>query len=368
MTPVKVKVAAKPSANGAPLKRDLSKEAPPAKPPAPAPSVGTVITPRGATVNKDDFVHLLDTIRAGLSPREIVEQSSCVAFKDGRVTTYNEEIMCSAPSGLPKEWTAAVQHKPLFDQSAGSRLLELNMERQVLMPLDGIEKPGNDWKPLHDDFTDAVGIVESCAGKDESNVALTCVHITEAHMEACDNFQLTRYKFKTGIKECCVKRDALKIVPALDMREYTETESWLHFRGRTGLIVSIRKHKEDYTDLAPFLEVEGVKTVLPKSLSEAVERAKLLSDENADNPVIKVDLQPGKVKIRGEGASGYFTEAKKVKYAGPGIKFVVSPTLFLELVKRHTDCVVSPNYRIKVDGPKWRYVACLQPAEVKKEE
>lgn len=351
------------------------------------PVIAKAIGPNGASVSREDFVHLLDTIRAGLSPREIVEQSSCVAFKEGMVITFNEEVMCTAPSGLPKEWTAAVQHKPLFDQlnkwpddvltinlaggfkvSAGSRVLELNMERQVLMPLDKVERPDDDWKPLHEDFTDAVGIVESCAGKDETNVALTCIHVTPTWLEACDNFQLTRYKFKTGFTECCVKRDSLKIVPSLDVRDYTESENWLHFRAKSGLILSVRKHKEEYNDLAAFLEVDGVKTALPKSVGEAIERARLLSDENADNPQIKVDLQPGKIVIRGEGASGYFQEGKKVKYSGERIRFTVSPTLFLELVKRHTDCVVAPNYRIKVDGPKWRYVACLQPTEVKEKE
>lgn len=343
------------------------------------------ISPRGATINREDFVYLLESVKAGLSPREIVEQSSCIAFKDGRVVTFNEEVMCSAPSGLPKEWTAAVQHKPLIDQvhkwpdetltislgevfkvSAGARLLELNMERQVLMPLEKVEQPGTNWKPMHEDLTDAISIVESCAGKDESNQALTCIHVTPDWIEACDNFQLTRYKFKTGFSESCIKRDSLKIVPALEMREYTETETWLHFRGKSGLILSVRKHKEEYNDLSPFLEVQGTKTILPKGVADAVERAKLLSDENADNPQIKVDLHNGRIVIVGEGASGKFTETKKVKYSGERIKFTVGPQLFLDLIKRHTDCVVSPNYRIKVDGPSWRFVACLDPVTTAK--
>lgn len=371
---VKVKVKTKPEAKVEEVEevaepKDLTK-------------LKAVVSPRGATIGREDFVYLLQVVRPGLSPRGIVEQSSCVAFKDGNVITFNEEVMCTAPSGLPKEWEAAVNHKPLFDQlqkwpdenltvnlangflvtnATGSRKLELNMERQVLMPLDKVEKPGNKWIPLHDDFTDAVGIVESCAGKDASRPALTCIHIMPEWIEACDNFQLTRYRFKTGMEETCVKRDSLKIIPELEMRDYNETEQWIHFKARSGLIVSIRKHKEEFLDLANFLEVEGVKTTLPKSLGEAVERAKLLSDETADNPQIKVHLTRKGVTLRADGASGYFVEGKKVEYKGEEIRFTVSPNLLLELIKRHTDCIVSPNYRIKVDGPKWRYVACLEP-------
>jgi len=42
-------------------------------------------------INRQEFLDSLEMVKAGLSPREFIEQSSCFAFKEGEVLTFNDE-------------------------------------------------------------------------------------------------------------------------------------------------------------------------------------------------------------------------------------------------------------------------------------
>lgn len=237
------------------------------------------------------------------------------------------------------------------------------MERDVLLPIESVDLPKK-WKPLHEDFTDAVGIVQECASKDQSAFTFTCIHIHPNFMEACDNLQITRYKLDTGVeKPFLVRRDSLKHVPSFDFTEFGETDTWIHFRSASGLIMSCRRFMEKFEDLGSFLKDKGTPTVLPKALSEAAKRCQVFSSENSDSDLVLIELRSGRLKVKGEGASGFHMELKRLKYEGPPMKFRISPNLLVELLKRHTDCEISKKHRLIVNGGKFTYCACLEKAK-----
>ena len=239
----------------------------------------------------------------------------------------------------------------------------IRLETEITLPLNLAETPGDDWTALHPEFIEAVSIVQECASRDESKFSLTCVHVTPKWIEACDNFQLTRYKLKTGIKEnILIKKDSLKHIVLMEVTEFSETNTWIHFRNSDGLMLSCRRFIEQFHDLDPLLDCTGQETQLPKGLDEAAERAEVFSGENADNNQIRIDIRPGKMRIKGVGNSGWYREYKSINYKGPNIVFMVSPKLLRELVKKHTICEVSSE-RLKVNGGKWTYVACLVSLE-----
>ena len=55
------------------------------------------------TINREELLSQLDVISPGLAPRDIVEQSSCVVFKGGRIMTFNDELACQMSTNLPLE-------------------------------------------------------------------------------------------------------------------------------------------------------------------------------------------------------------------------------------------------------------------------
>jgi len=335
-------------------------------------------------VNRENLLNELESVRPGLSPKEIIEQSSCFVFTGGNVMTYNDEVACVRKCSLEIE--GAVQAEPLlqmlqkfpndeievlleegeFRIKAGRRRSTgIRMEQQIMLPIDTVEKPKS-WKPLDPEFAEAVDIVSRCASKDQSQFSLTCVHIHPKWVEACDNYQLSRFPIKNPVEQACLVRvESLRHIVDLGMTKFSETEAWIHFRNKSGLRLSCRRSMEEYPDFGEFLKVKGTPATLPKGLGEAVDKAEVFSKENADNNQVMVSLSPkegGRLSILGEGVSGWYKEVKKLKYKGQAFKFRIDPKLLITITERHNDCEISERHLI-VNGARFKYCTCLGKAD-----
>lgn len=342
-------------------------------------------------VNRAELLRQLENVRAGLSPQEVYEQSSCFVFRNGRVLTFNNEVACRAATDLEKSFTGAVKAAPLLaileklseddvdlevvnDELVilGKRKeVGIRMESEITLGVDVVEKPTEEWLNLPDDFGEAVSMVQECAKmRDEvpTNFALTCIHMHPQWLEATDNFQMARYTIKTGIKKATlVKRVALRHITFLRMRQFSETEKWIHFKNADGVIMSCRRYTESYKDLGRGgtsgigLNSKGEPATLPKGLIEACDKADVFSSENTDNNRVLISIRPGELRVKAHGASGRYTETKKCGYDGPPISFMVSPKLMIELTKKQIECEVSSKF-IKAQMGKLTYLAWVYEA------
>lgn len=327
-------------------------------------------------INREQLLNQLESVLPGLSPREIIEQSSCVVFKDGKIITYNDEVSCSQKTEL--DITGAVQAMPLVNilrrlkedeleiESDGIELLikgkkrktGIRMEKEILLPIDSIEVPDK-WNSLPDDFIDAVSIIQECAGKDETQFVTTCIHIHPDFIESSDNEQIARYKIKTKIKESfLVRKEALKYIVSLNMTKISETENWVHFKNSEGLVLSCRRYLEEYPDWSKVLKVNGKIITLPKGLKDAAERCEVFSAEMPEDNQVTIFLKPGKLKITGKGVSGWHTEFKNLSYKEQAMSFTISPKLLAKIVDKHNECEITQE-KLKVDGGKFVYVTAL---------
>lgn len=327
--------------------------------------------------NREELLKALESVSAGLAQREVIEQSSCFVFQDGRLTTFNDEVLVSAPSPITGV-SGAVPARPLLsllsklkeddldiDAADGQlrvkgtgRRAGIIMESEIALQPDAIEQP-QQWRPLPTDFGEAVDVVQACASADDSSFVLTCIHIAPEFLEACDNFQIARFPIKIGLTESClVRRDSLVPVVGLGMTEIGSTDAWLHFRNSADLRMSCRRWVEEYQDLSEIMEVDGETATLPAGLSEAVGKAEVFSSDNVEANRVLIALKDGKLKIRGEGASGWYEERKKIAYNGPPLSFMISPSLLGQITKLTSECVVSSS-RLKIDAGKFQYVAFL---------
>jgi hypothetical protein len=338
-------------------------------------------------VNRESLLKELQAVQPGLTTREIIEQSSCFVFKKHQVITYNDEIACSHPSclhikgavsatsfisilqKLDDEYLTVEITKGELILSGKHKRLGLRMENEILLPINDLEIP-EQWNDLPEDYTDAVKKVQHCAGRDESQFITTCIHITPDFIEACDNYQLGRYRIKTGVKDSVlVRRDSLKRIVEFDMTLFGETENWLHFKNPTDLVLSCRKYLEDYPSdgLTKHLQEKGVKTKLPKGIKSAIEKAEVFSMENIEDNYVTVDLSRDKLKIKGKGVSGWYYEKKKARYKGSEISFTIAPQLLSDLSQNFDECEVTKD-KLKVESGKFSYVAVLNPITKKKKK
>jgi DNA polymerase III sliding clamp (beta) subunit (PCNA family) len=333
-------------------------------------------------VNKEKLLNELEAVKPGLSKREIIEQSSCFVFKDGMVMTFNDEIACMKRTCLKpmegavtadplmnllhkmkeEEIDVGVNRKQEFVVSGKKKRAGIRMEEEVMLEVGAIEKPKK-WRDLPDGFMEAVSVVKHCAGSDETQFATTCVHLHPKWIEACDNYQAGRFLIKTGVKSpVLVRRDSLSQIEEAGMEQVSETSTWLHFRNSDKLIMSCRKFKEDFPDISHLFGSKGKPVILPKQLKDAVEKAVVFSSENADSDDIIVLMKKGKLKIKGEGAHGWYIEQKDIKYKGNALKFTVSPKLLVELVHRQDKCYITKT-RLRARVGKFTYITALGSVE-----
>lgn len=331
-------------------------------------------------IDRETILRQLEAVLPGIATKETVQQSACFAFHGGQVVTYNGQVACF--HDCPLEVNGAVPAEPLLDilhnltadevdiLVVDNRLCitsfkdktKINIESEIVLPIDNVEQP-NEWLALHEEFTEAIQIVQECAREKADEEEITFVHITPGWVEAHDNIQMARYVLHTGVKEAfLVKRDAIKHIVALGMTEFSETDSWVHFRNPHGVRLSCQRHMGDYKDLSFLTNVSGTKTRLPKGLAEAVKRAEIFADEKRGGTgFIKIDLKEGKIRISGRGIHGEHSCEKRLKYAGQRRSFAIQPLLLVEITKRYADCRISES-RLGVDGGAFTYVVCLQDA------
>jgi hypothetical protein len=343
-----------------------------------------------AVVKREEFLQTLELVQPGLSPKDIIEQSACVAFRGGTIITYNEQISCRAPSPLPEAFTGAVRAKPLIEllrsptmgevievgrAEDGSLMVRpkgrrhwatLTLDKEITMPVADVELPKT-WQPLDPDFLDAAGVVAACAGTDETRWVTTCVHVHPKRLEATDANQMIRHTVRTGVREpVLVRHEALKYVSGMGMTEISETESWLHFRNPAMTILSCRRYVDKFLDIDKYVPPDGPKVVLPKGVGEAAETAKIFSKENDKKGMVRVELKPGGLKLTGEGVSGKFVYPIPFDYTGPAVSFYIPPDALAEMSKRYTDVMLTQGVGgkcFKVVGPKLLFVVSLEDAK-----
>lgn len=337
------------------------------------------------TVSREDLLETLEAVEPGLARREIVEQSTAFIFTAGKVMTFNEEVLCYAPSpigGLEGAVQARKLLKLLHDMEEDSLEVEfgekellvkginketgVKKQSEILLGVANVERPKKaDWRKLKPDFVDAMKMVQACAGKDEQKATQTCVHMTSEFVEAGSDHQFIRFKIKTDIEEeILVRASSVKHAVNLGVTKFAETENWLWFKNPAGYVVGCRRHLGDYPDLSEFYQVTGKPLTLPDGLDKAAKRAKTCSEENADDNMVTVRIKPGLLSIKGVGQTVWYRERKKLTdYKGPAMKLLVDPELLVELVQRHKRCEVSKEHALKVNGGRFTYVALLSPPD-----
>lgn len=338
-------------------------------------------------IKRESLLEQLESVSAGIADREVLEQSSCFVFQDGEVFTFNDQIACRVKCDVGIK-TAAVRARPLLsllskmteeeleiEESNGvmrfmgkRKEVSLVAEQKVLLPVGVVEKPGK-WLPLAESFIEAIELARPCAGSDDSQFRMTCVHLTPDFIEACDNVQMMRVKVETPVKSksTIVMRDSIAHVARLGMSEMCETDSWIHFRNPKGLVLSCRRYVEDYPVLDSLAKVRGAPITLPKGLKKSAEKAAVLASETMGDVRILIELRPDKMRITGMGAAGTYRETRPVAYAGESIQFAIDPNLLMDISEKYTDAEISKEH-IRVKGGKWIYVSCLADPDDKEKE
>lgn len=335
-------------------------------------------------VNRQEFLQTLARVQPGLSSSDFIEQSTCYAFADGWVATFNDEICCRTKTGLPdltgavraKQFTSVLENMADEEVDLDATAAELRisgrrkkagvrMEAEIVLPVEQVETPAA-WMPLPAEFGDAVRSVLGAAGTNDEEFLTVCVHVHPDFVEACDRKQAARYDIATGVsRPFLVRASSLGHVAKLDMTKVGETDNWIHFRNKL-LVFSCRRHLDEYPDITALLKTRGTPTKLPRGASEAAALAGVFTADDKENDKVNVRLTTDRMVVRGEGAFGWASADLETAYKGDDVVFRISPAMLTKLVKEHETCEITPD-KLIVAGERWRYLTCLGRPDASKD-
>lgn len=338
-------------------------------------------------INREELLRRLQAVQPGLSTSKHVDQSNCFIFQKGYVYTFNGEIAASYVSKLGKELTAAVRAKKVLDLlqklaheevvvelkdnafviSGSGFSSKFAVEQEIELDMSTFEQPG-EWKPLPEQFADAVSVALECTSKDvkakENKFNQTCVHIHPEWVEAFDNTQAARFNLKTGLEQSVlVKHESIKHILAFGMCEYSQTSNWLHFRNDSKLVLSCLMYFEKFPSLSKMFETKGgTKIRFPKGLVEIISCAEIFTKDEGASGKVRIEIKPGKLRLIGQGLSDEFRGWKSMpSYDGDPMAFLITPKMLAEITKKHNVVFLSEE-RLRVKGQSFVYLAALDKA------
>lgn len=319
--------------------------------------------PNKVQVNRVELLQALESAAPALTPKDVVEQSSCFVFRRGFVTTFDDETLIRAKTPLPDDLKCAAHGRKLLEglaklpddavsvwyadgyfSVAGKRdEVHVRADPNVLLPTDKVDKPGSDWKELPGTFADALMLVAESCGKDESSFITTCVHVAPKYVEATDGFCYGRFRVKSGLSDGLVLAGAARAVAASAPSECCETAQWFHFRNARGVRVSVQAHRDEYPTekTTAFLQIRGDPVPMPRGIVEAMSRLEDFSKEIADHNEVTVSIANRRMKIVGEGETG-----KAIHLAGKcdyreDVEFTVGPATLARMVKDYSEVEIA---------------------------
>lgn len=313
-------------------------------------------------------------VEAGLSESATSSQSDCVIFRKGRVYSLSREIACSIISGLPEELDGAIAAHRLIqllrrmpddivemEARNGDLLIEGEHERlasfsiaKIEAPIGLVERP-KEWLPLDESFAEAVRMVAACTKK-KGAFLHECIHIQKDHMEASDNLRMIRYQIQTPVnRPILVRATTLRSMTDLGMTKIAITEEWLHFRNPAGLRLSLRAYlPERYPPLEDFLRIRGQSVLLPDGITDMTRRAAITSEDES----VEISIHKNRLYVEGKCREAKYREAKKIRYQGPDLSFMIPHRLLVDLTQGHRSCEVC-EHSLRAEADKYTLAVSL---------
>ncbi len=342
-------------------------------------------------IEKAKLQEALKIVEPGLADKEIpyLEQAKSFAFIDGRIITYNDEISVSHPIEGWTEIEGVVQAQKLYDLlsklsskeldifinkkselviKAGKAKAGLTMQTEFKLPL-GEVVPKSKWRPLPEEFMEAIRMTVGSASTDPTDPILQNLHVNKSgFIESSDAYRVVRFTLKddlpvdTFLFPAKSASELLKIVPV----EIAEGEGWVHFKTEAGTIFSCRiVDNEEFPNTQAHLDVTGSRIVFPDSLREVILRAMIFAQRKSQiEEKIIVTLKNNVVKVRSEAESGWFEEEVSTTFKDEPVVFMATPYLLKDVLSETSACVINEKRsKIKFEGSNWQYMVALRYEE-----
>lgn len=330
-------------------------------------------------IDREELLKTLTISAAGVTDREVLEQSNCFIFTEEELITFNGEVMTRVDN--PLEITGAVPAADLINlltklpdpeitvEDSETELVIKGQRRsagivkhaEILLPYDDVPPP----KGLRSVPENLMGVLQQATkvcGKEEVQPMTTVVHVTPEKVEACDNFRMFRYELQTGFKRAAlIPALGLKPLANITVNKAAYRGGWAHFKTASGHVISIRCDSGDYPNLDPLLAMENPRKVtLPANLADILSRAEVMHEHH--DKVVNISITENKIVLKASKDTGWFREWKKIKYTGEPLRFDVNPQFLQQMLEKTRKVEICEN-RMKLETGEASFVVSLEVVE-----
>jgi hypothetical protein len=317
-----------------------------------------------------------------IARREIFEQATKLAFKDGHLCAYNDEI--SIFDRLPETdgLDGAVDGKHLYSLLNKLAVDQVSLEQDnsklhlragrvkasfdlapVTLPFGEIDRSGEDSE-LGEDFANGLKLIASTCARDMSHPVLTCISMKGDLIESGDGYRAARLLLEDiDLPKFLLQVTAAEVVAryAVERAAVSDSSEWVRFStsGNNTLIYA-RAFEGDFPDLAGYFVLEdGIDVALPDTLSKVLDRAQIFSErEHAIDEVVQIGIRPNQITVSSAYDGGQFSEIVRSDQK-VSADFSIHPDFLVEVLKTGTTCIVGEK-RVKFTGPSWQHVIALR--------
>jgi hypothetical protein len=331
-------------------------------------------------LSKNSLLEALDAVAAGLATKEMIEQSTCFVFKNGRVITYNDKVSVSHPYDCGIEGAIISTEFRSFISKTSSDEIDLSIVGNEIVLKSGRSKAGitmqatislpieeigeiSKWKPLPATFLKGLSFAAGSCSRDLTRPVLNCVHVNGTTIEGTDSYRILRYTLESEMplrNAILIQANICGSIVHMKPVQIAEGKGWVHFKNEAGTVLSCRLFEAKYVNTAPLLIVEGEEIHFPKELPTILDRAGTFAKRDIPlDEVVSIQLQNNMMVVSSKSASGWFTEKSKITYAELPIEFQVSPYLLKDILLETNVGNVSKN-KLVFTGANWIYLTMLK--------
>jgi len=323
-----------------------------------------------------ELLKVLNTIKSGLSKKEIMQGGKTFIFTGTELLTYNDQISIRVPYKtdfamavpsdellkiLSKIKTETIQisfdiEKTEFSIKSGRTQSGLKCPDIAIESVLEVITPDESakWKNLPDDFIQGLLMTLFSASSDMTKPILTCISVGKEFMLSSDNLRISKYGFTDrGVSEPFLlpALSAQEIIKIKTLTKYTIDGSWIHFAGADGLIFSSRTVDGEFPDVSQFFEIEGEVLKLPqKELQESIEMVSILAEGDFDfDKKIEVEIKDKKIICTGVQDVGWISDSIDC-HTSKEIKFYINPFYFKEILNHPVTAVHSEKVLKFISG------------------
>ncbi len=282
------------------------------------------------TINRNQLLNELESVRKGLAKKDLIEQSNSFVFKDNKIVTFNDDIFAMTPTEVDIEGVIEAEsllkllNKIKDDEvkiSTTDNELQIKgkkfsagilLNSEIRLPIDDITIPKKMSK-LNSDFIACAKQACLTAGSSLSEPILTCVHIHKNKIESCDNDRITICSLEQSFDfDILVPAKNLFDVCSTKLADIYVDDSWIHFKTKDEVFLSTRLFNEQFLDVQQFVpntDVEKNIITFPSEITDILARADTFSkDIHSQEKNVQIQIKNKKMEIISQNEIGWFKE------------------------------------------------------------